>query len=347
MTLKIGDKVRFLNDIGGGTVTGFIDEKTVEVQTDDGFEIPILATELILDNRGGYGLDNSDPVVSSPKQPVSAKTDKLIQKPGNYKYEAFSGKVLMAIVPENDKLLHVSDFILYIINDSNYNFNYVVSESDSNIDELVDAGKIEADSKQKLVRYNQTKLSKLKSIHIQGFFYKDGLFDMNKACDMLFDLKDFSFYKSTSFSENEYFHSSALILEEKSIDLRDAVEKLNKNELFKISSTKDAKERPPKAKRKSSGEEIEEVDLHVEEIVENHSGMSNAEILNIQMSRFETSLETAIRAKTKKIVFIHGVGNGRLKHEIQKKLERNYPDLAFQDASFKEYGFGATMVYLK
>ena len=75
--------------------------------------------------------------------------------------------------------------------------------------------------------------------------------------------------------------------------------------------------------------------------------LSNGEIVNIQMDRFETSLETAIRAKTQRIVFIHGVGNGKLKHELRKTLERKYPDLKYQDASFKEYGYGATMVYLK
>lgn len=58
-------------------------------------------------------------------------------------------------------------------------------------------------------------------------------------------------------------------------------------------------------------------------------------------------MEGAIRSNQNKIVFIHGVGNGRLKHELRKKLERKYSNFKYQDASFKEYGYGATMVYLK
>jgi hypothetical protein len=48
----------------------------------------------------------------------------------------------------------------------------------------------------------------------------------------------------------------------------------------------------------------------------------------------------------RKIVFIHGVGNGKLKLEIRRSLDRDYPQLKYQDASFQEYGYGATMVIL-
>ena len=69
--------------------------------------------------------------------------------------------------------------------------------------------------------------------------------------------------------------------------------------------------------------------------------------MDIQISRFTIALDGAIRGKTKKIVFIHGVGNGKLKYEIRKTLDSKYPKLRYQDASFKEYGYGATMVMLK
>jgi dsDNA-specific endonuclease/ATPase MutS2 len=65
------------------------------------------------------------------------------------------------------------------------------------------------------------------------------------------------------------------------------------------------------------------------------------------MSRFTIALDGAVRSKTKKIVFIHGIGNGKLKYEIRKTLDSKYSRLKYQDASFKEYGYGATMVILK
>jgi len=92
---------------------------------------------------------------------------------------------------------------------------------------------------------------------------------------------------------------------------------------------------------------IEEIDLHIESIVDDHSNMSNGEIINTQMARFTTALEGARIGKTKKIVFIHGIGNGKLRYELRKTLDNKYPDLQYNDASFAEYGFGATMVILK
>ena len=91
---------------------------------------------------------------------------------------------------------------------------------------------------------------------------------------------------------------------------------------------------------------MEEVDLHINELIDYSEGMSNSEILQIQLDRFHFVIEQNKKNKGKKIVFIHGVGNGVLKNEIRKLLERKYKGLNYQDASFREYGFGATMVII-
>jgi dsDNA-specific endonuclease/ATPase MutS2 len=65
------------------------------------------------------------------------------------------------------------------------------------------------------------------------------------------------------------------------------------------------------------------------------------------MEHFKSKLEEAIHTHTRKIVFIHGVGNGVLKMEIRKELDRRAKKLTYQDASFKEYGYGATLVQIK
>jgi dsDNA-specific endonuclease/ATPase MutS2 len=75
--------------------------------------------------------------------------------------------------------------------------------------------------------------------------------------------------------------------------------------------------------------------------------MAPGEIIQIQLARFETALQGGLKGNTKKMVFIHGIGNGKLKYEITRALDSKYPKLKYQDASFKEYGYGATLVYLK
>ena len=67
-------------------------------------------------------------------------------------------------------------------------------------------------------------------------------------------------------------------------------------------------------------------------------------MLQVQMNHVRTVMEQNVHHHGLKIVFIHGVGAGVLKTELRKFLERNYPKCPYQDASFREYGFGATMV---
>ncbi|MBK8808503.1 MAG: Smr/MutS family protein [Bacteroidales bacterium] len=89
-----------------------------------------------------------------------------------------------------------------------------------------------------------------------------------------------------------------------------------------------------------------EVDLHIHELVENESGLEPNEKLEIQLNHFEERLNEAIKDKLRKVVFIHGVGNGVLKMKIRNILDRKYSKLRYQDASFEKYKFGATLVNL-
>ncbi len=347
MTLKIGDRVRFLNDVGGGTITAFLDNKMVEVLTDDGFDLPILATELIPEAKTGYGIDEDGPSHSTTQTPAAEPQTMISLSVEDFRHKPFKGDCFLAIVPENEKLLHVSDFKLYLVNDSTYSINYHVAHSEGGVFELIKTGTLSPNAKITLRKYGQTSLSKLKSFRLQGLLYKEGLYDPQPALDVTNSIDGISFYKASAFSDNEYFNSKALIFKKEEIDMEEAVKNLSKNELIKVKQTKESGKQQAQKAKKEIKTDLEEIDLHIEEIVDNHTDLSNGEIVNIQLARFETALETALKSDTRRIVFIHGVGNGKLKHELRKKLDRKYPKLKYQDASFKEYGYGATMVSLK
>lgn len=101
-----------------------------------------------------------------------------------------------------------------------------------------------------------------------------------------------------------------------------------------------------KEKKSKKEEFVMEVDLHIEKLVQNFRGMSNYDILNIQMDTVKHKLEFAIKNRLPKLVLIHGVGEGVLKSEIEFFLSR-YDNVVFQEANFQKYGFGATEVYIK
>ena len=87
-----------------------------------------------------------------------------------------------------------------------------------------------------------------------------------------------------------------------------------------------------------------EIDLHISELLDNTAGLSNKEMLDCQMKEFRRVMDENQKNKGQKIVFIHGKGEGVLRSELLKELKRVYKNCTYQDASFREYGFGATMV---
>jgi dsDNA-specific endonuclease/ATPase MutS2 len=101
-----------------------------------------------------------------------------------------------------------------------------------------------------------------------------------------------------------------------------------------------------KEKRSRKDEFVLEVDLHIEKLVPSKRGMSNYDILTLQMETAKRQLDFAIKNRMPKVVFIHGVGEGVLKAELDFMLGRN-DGISFQDANYQKYGLGATEVYIK
>ncbi|HLA57016.1 MAG TPA: Smr/MutS family protein [Flavobacterium sp.] len=127
---------------------------------------------------------------------------------------------------------------------------------------------------------------------------------------------------------------------------------LNNNTVrFNSNEIKQQKETPkPRSfvKEKKTKGEIPppEFDLHIEKLVKNFRGMSNYDILTLQAETAKRHIEFAIRNRIPKIVFIHGVGEGILKSELDFLLGR-YDNIDFRDANFQKYGIGATEVFIK
>ncbi|MFQ3296828.1 MAG: dsDNA-specific endonuclease/ATPase MutS2 [Polaribacter sp.] len=96
--------------------------------------------------------------------------------------------------------------------------------------------------------------------------------------------------------------------------------------------------------KKQNKEVVMEVDLHINQLIKSVKGLDNYDMLNLQLDTAKAKVEFAIQKRISKIVFIHGVGEGVLKSELQSLLNK-YP-VKHYDASYKKYGLGATEVYI-
>lgn len=89
-----------------------------------------------------------------------------------------------------------------------------------------------------------------------------------------------------------------------------------------------------------------EVDLHMHQLVDSQVGLSPAAIIELQLAHFERLLRIGIQQRTKRMVFIHGVGQGVLRHEIWTRIEQFYPRCSCRSADPRKYGSGATEIWI-
>lgn len=141
------------------------------------------------------------------------------------------------------------------------------------------------------------------------------------------------------------FFVKELIKINKTSNLMDSIRRINVGEIEKEKAI--PKPRSFVKERKDKYEvSAPEFDLHIEKLVPNKRGMSNYDILTLQTETAKRHIEFAIRNRIPKIIFIHGVGEGILKAELDFLLGR-YDSIAFQEGNYQKYGQGATEVFIK
>ncbi len=253
-------------------------------------------------------------------------------------------KLLFVPAPDSDKPAETADLEAWLVNDSSYTLFYNIARREQRGDfvRTIDSGTLAADSKQKIKLYRRTELAEISTLHISLLPYKPTAFVPQAVEAFDLELHPLKFVRASNFTDNDYFDAPALEFTLASSDeLADTA--------APVIPTPAPKANPIPHKRSTKDEEV--VDLHADAILDSTENLTPGEILQAQLARFTVALEGAVKrgssAPLKRMVFIHGVGKGKLRYEIEKLLKRNYPKLRYQDASFAEYGYGALMIFLK
>lgn len=352
MKFRIGDKVKFLNDTSKGIVTGFADEKTVIVKIEEGFDVPVLMNEIIptgdsVEYSDSFSEESNEQIAdhSEPENTSEINNENLVKED-----QQEDQIINLAIVKkvgqgENDKPV----FQMYLINDGTYNIRYNLGKQKGDLINVISDDTLEANTKILIYEGGISEFTAIgKTLRFHCLFVKEDIFRYLDPFTAIIDLSSIDLQKKKLYSENDYFNEQAILISIYSGLLsKSKSRKEEMKEIYTISEPENKDKNITRSVPKMKNSGIEEVDLHIEEILDDHRGMSNSEILKVQLDRFTTALESAVKTQQKKIVFIHGLGNGKLKYEVRKLLDTKYNHLKYQDASFKEYGYGATLVYLK
>ena len=373
--LNIGDQVRFLNSVGGGVVTAFRGKDQVLVEDENGFDVPVLISECVVVGEADRRMASKEPEPyvppvktndSAKNNPFNDSATKQIQGSSSERLNNSTTKQLsvsthkdtpqgerlnltLAFLPVEPQSFMQSAFETYLINESNYYlyFNYMSCKNNSWTSRF--HGLIEPDMKIFMEEFEKSEINDLEHICVQLIAFKKGrAFSLKNSLSIELRPDTVKFYKLHCFTKNDFFDEDALIfplvendMPEKqmlvsAIDIQEAM----------YARKKDERRTPqPAVKNLNPENNVIEVDLHINQLLETTSGMNNADILNYQLSKFHEVMKVNSGKKGQKIVFIHGKGEGTLRTALEKELKSTYRNnCRFQDASFREYGFGATLV---
>lgn len=396
--MKIGDKVRFLSEIGGGVVTGFQGKNIALVEDEDGFAIPMPVNECVVIETDSYNIPTqadraakqraaaevaAKPASNKPtrsaavevqaapkvKQQVAAPDSELAASArfATYRQPEVRGgdalNVCLAFVPVDVKAVSTTPFEAYLVNDSNFCLYYTYLSAEGKAWTVRSMGAIEPNTKLLLEEFEKSVLNERERVAVQLIAFKDKrAFQLKPAVSVELRLDVVKFYKIHTFMESDFFSTPALIYDLVKNDTPVQQVYVDAASLQQAMLQKVKVDQPATARRNASaaGERsaeraggqsqrrsrngILEIDLHAEELLDDTHGLSNSEILNYQLDRFREVMNQYRQKREQRIVFIHGKGDGVLRKALLDELRRKYPSCKAQDASFQEYGFGATLV---
>ena len=353
---KIGDKVNFLSTVGGGKVTKIIDSRMVMVEVEDGFEIPTLITDLVLDYRSVPAPSKQQQTVEKVQKEVQGQ-ELLKQQQAEEARKGGLRRFAKEAEKEGVRLIHIfeDEWLLtgpldvVLVNHTPYEMLYTFTIKEEDKFANVDFGQVD--------KYEKIVIETISRDDLEYWLYgvvQAILTAETSDCVLLplnapFSLRPGRFYKEGSYLPSGILgEKSVMICLSELIALKHGDGDFTKIMKEGVGSQAPAKtlvkqEAPIDKHKVAPGEAI--VDLHIGELVDNILGMSSHDMFKIQTDYFKKMLDSAIAAEYNKVTFIHGVGNGVLKNAIIEEL-KNYKNTENRMASIAKFGVGAIDVMI-
>lgn len=367
---KPGDTVRYLNAVGGGKITRI--EGQIAYVDEDGFETPVLLKELVVVMPAGHERKESPAKLMFDQKAVdavkardkadrdkSAMTKDITPAPEPQPVcveETRHGEkinLLLAFEPADIKTLSSTSFAAVLVNDSNYflSFAFLTRAASARGWSVAFSGTVEPNMVIDLANYSHADLPGIEQVAVQAIAWKkDKEFEYKEPVNVRRRLDLKKFYKLHCFRPGVYFETPVLEVPLVRDDIPVSVTAPDPAAIREaMAGAGQAVRKPEKHTRKSADNPhkllpLIEVDLHIGELLDSTAGMDNAAIKEVQLDAVRKTLTQHSRRLGQKIVFIHGKGDGVLREAVRTLLRREYPACEWQDASFREYGFGATLV---
>lgn len=335
--MNIGDKVRAIHSIEEGIVTKVIDEKIVEIETADGFSMPFVKSELVVvvkDENSFFRKEDDESLLKSRK---SGKKNVDTSSPIIEEITLVQNKGIFISFIQVTQDLHE----LYVINNTELDLLVHFAEEKNNQQKTLFIDKIGAKKAEKMNQYHLSQFENWPKFSIQFLMGKKRNSDFFPPMAKTIRFKASTFYKAKG--KAPIIQKDGFIFQ---ID-KDNLE-IEPKDIVKAMQEKTSAEKViTPIRTKSLVREHQEIDLHIEKLTDDIDFLNANEIFSIQMNTFEKEFENALSENRESITFIHGVGNGTLRHEIHKKVSKHSDIAFFEDANKEKFGYGATFIKFK
>lgn len=320
--IRIGANVRLLNEVGDGVVTGINREGHYLVMMSDGFEIPYAENQLVM--IGGGSTETSSNLVANVSANIgnSSLNDSL--------YLAF---VLDGIIKDQPAIS------VRLLNKRNESFLLAIYSETERKFALEFTGELAANSQKSFLTLILPELLNRDRFYIQVQAITSGPSAPPLAWSGFVKHQVKALIEPSEWPTVPAFSARAITIEvypDKGSASLKLPNKERQSQMVKASQEWLLKE---------GRDGRFEVDLHIEELLEDTSGMENADIIRYQLRYFEKCIDEAQRRPIKRFVVIHGIGKGKLRDEIRKQLAAD--NIEHYDAPLSKYGFGATEIIIR
>ena len=167
--IKIGDKVKFLNDVGGGVVTGFAGKNMVYVENYEGFEIPYPVSQLV--NVEAPEMNKAEKPAAKTVQPETKSRQKLTETPGVWVKGKDSPDFYFCMVPSDSQNPVNGETALFLVNDSNFTLIFRFVKIRLSGVETVQTGTLQPNAKVQLGSIFQNDLGDLPEFGFQLLYF--------------------------------------------------------------------------------------------------------------------------------------------------------------------------------
>lgn len=308
--MQIGDKVKFINESLSGTITRLIDDKTIGVSIEDGFEIPVLKREIMIVTPINLVEQHDKTEISNANKIAIGDSEISLW------FEQSSQTWYKASMLNNSR----SDILLS------------VTVKQGKVFKPLFGGKVEKHTSYLINTLNLAELELWGTYCFRIIFHEQEAEKPRAPWYLEYNFRSKDFMQAKEVNGKPTFLISL---------------KPDKIEQFTIAKDSIKIEQKPKESFVNITRPEEVVDIHIHQLVKNYNQISADEAITIQMNHFKNMFEKALALNYSKITIIHGVGTNALKQKIWKEISGHPAVKTYYEAQKEKFGYGATEIVFK